>query len=81
MLTTDAQEAAHGAIAVALEELQPDDAIRALIEMQALLLAGAGVEPDTPEFERLVTIGLTLLCRRTAAMNTVLSVPSAAVRH
>lgn len=69
-------------IAFALEGLPRDDAMRALIEMQqAVILAQAGLEPGTPEFERVVTIALTLLCQRTFALTPAFGVTSATVRH
>jgi len=56
-------EAAVSGIAVALNPLQPDDAMAALIEMQALLLASAGHGLTSPPVSCVMRTA-TLRCRR-----------------
>ena len=55
---------AESEIAKALDPLQPDDAMAALIEIQAIILADQGILPRTPEFERFAAAYFAQLAER-----------------
>ena len=61
---TTPRETAEEAIAAALHALPIDDAMAALIEMQALILADLGILPGTAEFDRLAIAYLARLAER-----------------
>lgn len=63
-----ARQMAESEIALALNPLEPDEAMAALIEIQAIILAEQGIVPRSPAFEQFAAAYLARLSERVHSM-------------